>query len=153
MKNGMKYLGGVLLISLFFSCGSKQAPDTKIEITQECLHSDDTIKIVQLTAEYLEHLKEKEFEEAMQMLHVIRNDSVFSLTDIDMEKMRVQYETFPVLAYQIKRCFINGFHETEVAYSIEFFKRIENDNRPNTLNFRLNPQKINNVWYLSLVTR
>ena len=42
---------------------------------------------------------------------------------------------------------------TEVAYSIEFFKKQEDDERPNTLNFRLNPQKIDDVWYLSVLNR
>lgn len=152
MNNGMKYGGGLFLLLILFSCG-RQISKESMETEQECLAPGDTTRIVRLATEYLEHLKNKEFDEALNMLHVIRHDSVFGLDDVDIKKMKAQYETFPVLAYQINGCFIKGFHKTEVAYSIEFFKKEVEDKIPNTLNFRLNPQKINNIWYLSLVTR
>lgn len=153
MRNGIKYLGVILLISMTFSCVNKHGSEKKPELKQESLNSDDKIRIIQLTTDYLDHLKKKEFEEALQMLHIIRNDSVFSLTDTAMERMREQYANFPVLSYQIKNYHIRGIRDTEVAYTIEFFRSTEEDMIPNTINFRLNPQKINNVWYLSLVTR
>lgn len=87
------------------------------------------------------------------MLHHIQNDTVLALNDTEREQMELLYQRFPVLTYQIDGYHFNGIYDTEVVYSIEFFEKKAGDERHNTLNFRLNPQKIKNVWYLSMLNR
>lgn len=143
-----------LLCVLLVACKSnKKAGQQSVEENAPAFCKEDTSEIVRLTTEYLEHLKNKEFDLAEQMLYHIQNDTVSALTDDERKGLEQQYEMFPVFSYEITGYYIKDAHNTEVAYSIEFFKKQEDDERPNTLNFRLNPQKIDDVWYLSVLNR
>lgn len=149
MKNRMKYGGLMLLLYMLTACNhTKQKQDTK-----EIFCKEDTTEVVMLATEYLEHLKNKEFNEAIQMIYHIEGDSVLKLTTNEQEDLMKQYEYFPVLSYKIESIFLSGIHSTEIMYNIKFFEKQEGDERPNTLKFRLNPKRINNAWYLGVLNR
>ncbi len=74
----------------------------------------------------------------------MQNDSVKALSEQEQEDLKQQYHTFPVLSYKIEGITLNDERNTEVAYSVEFFKKqAGQEDFPNTMSFRLNPQKIN----------
>lgn len=150
----MKYWGFMILLCIVITACKNTKSEQYIEKdTDLTFCRKDTNEIVRLTITYLECLKNKEFDKAIQMLHNIQNDTVLALNDIEKEKMKQLYRLFPVLSYEIDGYYFNGTRNTEVAYSIEFFEKKEGDERPNTLNFRLNPQRIKDVWYLSMLNR
>lgn len=154
MKHIMKYWGFMTLLCIVIAACKKTKGEQYVgKDTDPIFCRKDTAEIVRLTTTYLEYLKNKEFDKAIQMLHHIQNDTVLALNETEREKMEQLYQLFPILSYEIDGYYFNGIHNTEVAYSIEFFEKKEGDKRPNTLNFRLNPQRIKDVWYLSILNR
>lgn len=156
MKQKMKYVGILFVLCVAFaSCQndkSKQKSE-QIEIAPTFC-KEDTIEVARLATEYLEHLKNKEFDLALQMLNHMRNDSILALSEEEKRDLQQQYQTFPVLAYKIEGISLNDEYTTEVMYSVEFFKKEPGQEEvPNTMKFRLNPQKINDIWYLGVLNR
>ncbi len=150
----MKYLGFMILLCIVITaCKGTKSEQYIGKDMDSTFCRKDTVEIIRLTTAYLESLKNKEFDRAIRMLHHIQNDTVLALNDTEREQMELLYQRFPVLTYQIDGYHFNGIYDTEVVYSIEFFEKKAGDERHNTLNFRLNPQKIKNVWYLSMLNR
>ena len=134
-------------------------------VTASCHHTEkkqdeksmfckkDTVEILRLTNGYMEQLKNKNFDEAIRMLRHIEGDSVSSLNPDERKDLILQYNCFPVLSYKMETLILRGLCDTEVAFKVEFFEKQEGDKIPNTLKIRLNPQKIKDVWYLSVLSR
>lgn len=154
MNQKIKYAGIYIILCVFaISCYNNKQETVKTENTP-VFCKKDTVEVTRLTTEYLEHLKNNEFDQAMQMLHYVRNDSVMELSDTEKGKLRKQYQTLPVLSYSLIGMKMNDPNTTEVIYSIEIFKKITGqENVPNTMNLRLNPQKVGDVWYLGVLNR
>lgn len=138
-----------LFFCLFVSCSHPKKSDT--QVPTYC--SKDTLEVVELTTEYLELLKNKEFDQAMQMLCHIEGDSVFSLTEKEKTELQNQYKLFPVLSYKIEDYTFTDIYHNEIVYSIEFFEKGTDDKLPNTMRFTLQPKRINAVWYLTVLNR
>lgn len=150
----MKYWEFMILLCIVTSaCKDTKSKQYMGENTVPAFCKKDTVEVIRLTTAYLEFLKNKEFDKAVRMLHHIQDDTVLALNDTERKQMEQLYQLFPVLSYQIDGYYFNGIYNTEVVYRIEFFEKEGGDERPNTLNFRLNPQKIKNVWYLSMLNR
>lgn len=149
----MKYWGLCFLLCMATSCqNTKSKQDNTSANMSPIFSKEDTIKVTRLATEYLEHLKKKEFDEAIQMLHNTQNDSILELSDQERKDMMQQHKTFPVLSYQIGSLIFNNIYDAEVRYCIEFFKKQEEQEEiPNTMNFRLNSRKIKDEWYLGVL--
>lgn len=154
MNQKIKYAGiFIILCVIAISCHHNRQESVKTETTP-VFCKKDTVEVTRLTTEYLEHLKNKEFDQAIQMLHHVSNDSVMELSDTEKGKLRKQYQALPVLSYTITGMKMNDPNTTEVMYSIEIFEKIAGqENVPNTMNLRLNPQKVGDVWYLGVLNR
>lgn len=152
----MKYWGLCFLLCIATSCQntkSKQGDDKSVN-TIPIFSKADTVEVIGLTTEYLEHLKNKEFSEAIQMLYHIENDSVLVLSEQEKKTLIQQYKTFPVLSYQIGNLIFNNIYDAEVRYCIEFFKKQKGQEEiPNTMSFRLSSQKIDDKWRLGVLNR
>lgn len=150
----MRYAGVLLMLCIAIaSCNSNKSKSEETQV-EPAFSKQDTADVARLATEYLEHLKNKEFDLALQMLRSMRNDSVFELSDAERNDLKMQYQTFPVLSYNIDGIAFDDKHRTEVIYSIEFFKREPGqEDMPNTMNFRLNPQKIDDVWCLGVLNK
>lgn len=153
----MKYTGILFILCMaFVSChnaGSKKEAGQQAEVIPTFCKAD-TADVERLANEYLEHLKKKEFDLALQMLYHMRNDSILELSNKEREDLKLQYKAFPVLSYRIEGIAFKDAYNTEVMYSIEFFKREPGqENIPNTMNFRLNPQKIGSTWRLGVLNK
>lgn len=113
----------------------------------------DTADVIHITTQYLEYLKNKEFDKAMDMLYHIEGDQASSLTEEEKTEMQKQYQLFPVLSYQITGYTFADPYNTEINYTITFFEKSEDSNIPNTMAFSLKPQRINAIWCLSILNR
>lgn len=141
------------LITLF-SCGgnnTKQGARETDTIPTFC--AGDTADVISITTQYLEYLKNKEFDKAMDMLYHIEGDQTFGLTEKEKTEMQKQYKLFPVLSYQIIGYTFTDPYNTEINYTITFFEKSDDSNIPNTMAFSLKPQRINAVWCLSILNR
>lgn len=150
----MKYWGLLcFLLCITTSCqNTKSKQDNTSADMSPIFSKEDTVKVAGLATEYLEHLKKKEFDEAIQMLHNIQNDSILELSEQEKKNLMQQYKTFPVLSYQIGNLIFNNIYDAEVRYCIEFFKKKDGQEEiPNTMNFRLNSQKIKDEWHLGVL--
>ncbi len=146
----MKNIIYVLFLSLLISCGQSTH---KVETTVERVTTQDSLEIAKLTREYLEHLKRQEFDAALSMLHEVKLDSAYALSEASSTKIRMQYQSFPVLSYHIDSYELKGVKNSEVQYSICFFEKEEGDTHSNTMRFHLNPRKVKGKWYLGLLNR
>jgi len=111
----------------------------------------DTAAIRTLTLDYLNKLYNKDFEGAVDMLATYKTDSISTLgrlTPEERQKMLAIVQMFPVTGYSIDEINIFSEDDTEVRYTIELFQREAGDDRPNTMQFQLNPRRFNGEWYL-----
>lgn len=142
-----------LFVSLFFvSCKTDKKNGANFEdivVPEFC--KADTTEVLNLVNKYLSHLKNKEFDEAFQMLYHISNDQVYNLTDSERKGIQQQYKLFPVYDYKILNCEFNNIHDTKVTYTIRFSNDTLNTSMPSTIKMCLQPQRINAVWYLGVL--
>lgn len=149
------YLLGIMAVISLFSCaGNKSSHDSKATAdTIPTFCAGDTADVIRITTQYLEHLKKKEFDEAMRMLYHIEGEHAYALTDQEKAELQKQYKLFPVLSYKINGYTFTDPYHTEINYTITFFERSGDNDIPNTMSFSLRPQRINAVWCLSLLNR
>ncbi len=141
-------IAGMSLFSGCTSCGKGEPEDNIHEITKA-----DTAEVLRLTEEYLNHVKNKEYDEAMVMLNDILNDSVRELSAKRDSAIRMQQQMFPVLNYELTDMkFINS-KRVRITYAIEFFEKDPESDIPNTVKLTFAPQRIAHTWYLELVER
>lgn len=158
MKQKMKdveFLFLLCLVMVACSNGKSKQGTKEVEDVSSIFCKEDTNTVVRLTTEYLDHLKKKEFEQALQMLHYAKSDSLSGISETERDDLTEQYSTFPVLSYEIKGVVFNpDLLNAEVMYTIEFFKlEPGQEGIPNTMNFRLNVQKMDDVWYLGVLNK
>lgn len=153
MELRLKYWGFILLLSMIVVACNNANRDYRVENKNAIFCKQDTIEVIKLTTTYLEHLKNRDFDKAIQMIYHIQNDTVSALTEEERKALEQQYTLFPVLSYKIDGYYFTDTRNTEIAYSIVFFEKQDGDNKPNTLKFRLNPQRVKDAWYLSILNR
>jgi len=113
----------------------------------------DTIEVLRLTADYLECLKNKEFDKATAMLHTIVSDSVKPLDPKVEQRIRALQNTFPVLSYRVVDMEFVNQNRVTVTYAIEFFEKDPHDSIQNTYRLTFAPQRINAKWFLELADK
>lgn len=144
----------IMLTAGLCSCvGNKSGRGSSVNDTIPTFCAGDTADVIRITTQYLEHLKNKEFDEAMRMLYHIEGEHAYALTGQEKAELQRQYQLFPVLSYQINDYTFSGPYDTEINYTITFFEKGEDTSLPNTMSFSLKPQRINAVWCLSILNR
>ncbi len=138
----------MFLFSGCSSCGTKRPKDTVPELTKA-----DTLEVIRLTEEYLDHVKNKEYDEAMAMLHDIVKNNPGELSPEKDSIIRKQQKMFPVLSYELTDMEFISSKNVKITYSIEFFEKDPEDKIPNTIRLTFAPQRIVHEWYLELDER
>ncbi len=115
--------------------------------------AEDTTEVLQLTQEYLDHVRDGEYDAATAMLHDILGDSVRCLSEEAEAGIREQQQTFPVLAYHLGDMEFNDNGRVWVSYDIEFFEKEPGSSIPNTIKLTFVPRRVNGQWYLELSER
>lgn len=113
----------------------------------------DTMEVLDLVEQYLDYVKNNEYDAALAMLNVIENDSVKPLDEKMKASIRMQQQVFPVLDYQVEEMEFVHEHSVRVTYAIEFLKKEPGSNIPNMMRLSFAPQRINATWYLELLDR
>ena len=74
----MKRISLILLLGILYLSSCTNQPKSETKVPTYC--DKDTLEVVELTTQYLNLLKEKKFDQAMQMLRHIEGDNVSELT-------------------------------------------------------------------------
>lgn len=147
-----------LTSALFSSCtgcsGNKDGNSAGDKTTAQQLFSKtDTAEVMSLTREFLDLLHNKQYEEAVNMLHVYENDSLKALSPTLRSTLIEQQQAFPVLDYSLVTFTFVDEHKVEVVYRIKFFEKPQGSDIPNTVDLHFAPLRINARWYLTLVDK
>lgn len=153
-----KFFIGCLLIAcaFFASCSSCSSSKERAVTTQDSVPTfckADTTEVLKMAETYLEHLKNKEFDAALDMLCTIENDSVKPLPEKERQTIVGQQNVFPVLDYKLESYKFQNENNVELTYTIEFFKKAEGEEIPNTIRITFAPERIGGVWYLTLMNK
>lgn len=144
----------IAAFSLFLgSCSGCSSDKEKASGTTPEFVKADTTEVLSLAGQYLDNVKNKDYDAAIAMLHVIENDSVKPLDEEVEREIRVQQQTFPVLDYHVEEMEFIDENNVRVTYAIEFFKKEPGSKMKNTIRLAFAPQRINAVWYLELLDR
>lgn len=158
MRSFIKITTFFCILTLLFSCKcSNNTTEAELDNVQAIVpkfDAQDSMVVSALATQYLDYLKNKQVDSALAMLSSFRNDSVLTLLDADRKDLLKQYAQFPVLSYQIGSIVFIDNNKSELHYCVEFFERKPGqEDYPNTMNFRLNPQKIDGVWHLGVLNK
>lgn len=128
----------------------KSEPASKPSIAMT-VDKRDTTKVLRLTEQFLEHLKANRIDSAMAMLHYLDTAmNVVPLPDELAAQQRMVFKRFPVLSYKIDAITFYSDKDSQVKYTIEFFKKEPGDPRPNTTSFFIKPVRVKQQWYLTM---
>ncbi|MBO5186509.1 MAG: hypothetical protein J6B91_05600 [Prevotella sp.] len=144
----------IAVFSLCFgSCSGCSSDKDKGTDTIPMFVKADTMEVLNLVEQYLDKVRNKEYDAAIAMLCVMENDSVKPLGEELEEEIRVQQQTFPVLDYHVEDMEFINENNVRVTYAIEFFKKEPDSKIKNTIRLSFAPQRINAVWHLELLDR
>ena len=146
-----------LPIALLCSCNGDSKKDSgnglvvNLEPTMT-LDSQDTIIVDQLSTEFVEHLKNKEYSEAISMLYYLDPDSAIVPLPRNLAIRQEQiFRVFPVLDYRCESIRFRTESDCQVKFVITFFQKTDpSDKRDNTTSLYLQPIRREGQWYLTI---
>lgn len=111
----------------------------------------DTTYVLDMVNEYMTHVQNKEYDEALSMLcEFYSEDSIFAISDEERERVTKLHKTFPVLKYTVTGMEFNAENDVTVTCAIEFFEKDPNDSIQNTIRLAFAPRRVNAEWMLTL---
>lgn len=150
------FLGCLLVACAFFASCSSCSNSKERAASQDTVPTfskADTTEVLKMAETYLEHLKNKEYDAAIDMLCTIENDSVKPLPEKERQTIVGQQNVFPVLSYKLDSYEFKDENNVELTYTIEFFKKAEGDDVPNTIRITFAPERIDGTWHLALMNK
>ena len=116
------------------------------------LDSQDTIIVRQMSTEFMDFLKAKDYRSALSMLYYLDPDSTIIPLPNNMAARQLQiFQIFPVLDYRCDGIQFRTESDCQVKYTITFFEKDgPEDTRNNTTAFFLQPVRYEGQWYLTV---
>lgn len=142
----------LVAVLCFVSCSKKtDRKDAVAGAPMMTLDGRDTTAVYGLTKQFLELLKAEKVDEAVSMLYFLDGEGqIVPLPDTLAERQRMVFRAFPVLNYKIDSIIFSTETDSQVKYTIEFFKKQPGDTRPNTTSFYIKPMRVKGQWYLTM---
>ncbi len=147
LRNWFFLFASITLVALS-SCTSKPSKVERFSIYK----AEDTTLVQNMVTAYLEQLKAKEYDHALDMLSEVKRDSVVSVSPLSEEsrkRMLGQFEMFPVLNYKLVSEDWSDPTHIIYTYDVEFFEKEPGSDLPNTVKLVLNPFRKDGYWYLT----
>ena len=129
----------------------KESPATEVTIRgpQMTLDSQDTLIVDQLSTEFIEHLKNNEYEDAIAMLYYLDPDSSIVPMPRNLAIRQEQiFRTFPVLDYHFESIRFRRETDCQVKFNITFSRNPEGQDY--TTSLYLQPIRRDGQWYLTV---
>ena len=152
MKKYLLYFSAVVLIgALVVSCGKKkvQTFDPFAEYADQ-FTKEDTAVVLALVNQFTEYLKQKDVQNATEMIYYLDKDSIKVLEGRD--KARQAKTLLYVIGchdYKLDRIIFRSDIDNEAKLDIILFEKPEGQNVPNKTSFYFRPVKFEGKWYLT----
>ena len=157
MKNILYIIFGLMAISIVSCQDSKKGEKDKIIVRDnprmdygmERTHQD-TVALMDLAKQYLEALKTKNIEGALDQLYEIENGVANPLSSERRNELRKAISAFPVESYSIDAVILYSDSDSEVRYTTKMFPDSVKSEMPGETKGSLHPFRVDSQWYLTI---
>lgn len=126
--------------------GKMQAESLNLSLSEE-----DTVNVVRLAGACMDSLKCGNLDAAVNMLHIVSNDALMPLSDEMVAKMRLKFQTFPVLDYKLQSLDFDMMKGNVVKYRVKFAEDEEGiSGRSLYTTFLFAPVRMDKEWFLTV---
>lgn len=116
----------------FISCSSdKKRAGVEFEEVQDQYNHDDTVLLLNTAETYMKVLQSGAIDSAVNMLHIVKNDSIQKISANDQKKIKNQFKAMPVLEYELERMEMKSKLNGIVTYRYKFMENPDPENDPN----------------------
>lgn len=148
----------LLLLSLVFvgcNSGSDKKSDSKklpiIRPAEIQLTMEDTTEVMNLVNQFMTLYQNQDLQSAAQMLYTVENGQPQPYTDDSSKEFINHFPFTKIFDYKVNGFTIRSEKDNEVTVKIQFDPSGDIASNKGVINFVLNPVKLNNHWYLTLM--
>ena len=147
----------LFLTVLLGACNSKDKPSNQEDDANLMpvfeFSSEDSLRVSELSDQYVACLNANDLETAADMLYTVRNDSVFPLTDEQKSSFMGAMSQLPKFGFQKKELILKTDLDNKVRIAVLMSESGSLEEEKATINLFVNPVKIDNQWYLTAYDR
>ena len=150
----------ILPMAMMMSCGGKSDGSQSETDSDSINHSRldeqmvrthaDTIACYELAKAYFRALQDKEFDKALDMLYSPKTDGLCNLSDEERHQLIIVYNSVPVYDYYVTDLKMFSEKDTEITVRVVMFSSKPGDDRPNYIDYKMCPLRIDGKWKLSV---
>ena len=145
----------VLALCMVSSCGKKKKTleDYREEYLTKpaiSLTQSDSMEVRSLVDNYLQLLRDNQFEDAVDMLYYMNGSKIIPMPDELKRTQLSMIKRFRGVKYELQRIVYSQEYDNIACYVVTLFEKKEGDPRPNTAQFFLKPVRIEGRWYLTM---
>ncbi len=151
MRHSYSYF--LLLITLFLlaSCHEKkvaEAPDLSLPVFE--FSNEDSLAISNLADQYMAYFKEGDYEGAIHLLNIVRNDSILPLPAEQAEGFKKAMSLLPIVDCSLKDLVLYSNRDNELRIALQISEDGDMQTGKGCINFFLNPVEKDGRWFLTL---
>ena len=124
--------------------------DSRTDLNMHRTH-EDTVAVMDLANTFLQTLKDKNVDGALDQLYEVENNEVKPLSAEQRSKLRNTFSAFPVEEYTIDAIVLFSDSDSEVRYTTKMFPDSIKSEMPGTTKGSLHPFRVNNQWVLTVL--
>lgn len=104
----------------FVSCSSdNKRKGVEFEEVEQYTH-EDTMLLINTTDMYMKVLQSGAIDSAVNMLHIVKNDSIQKISSNDQKKIKEQFKIMPVKEYELEKIDMHSKVNGTVSYRYKF---------------------------------
>lgn len=108
------------------SCSNDKKRNAELEEIPQ-FTKDDTLRILKASDQFMTKLNEGNVEGALDMLHELKHDSIVKISATERKQMIQQFNTMPVLSYEVERLEMKSSIFAVVTYKYKFMENPTED--------------------------
>lgn len=108
------------------SCSSDKRKVAELEEIPQYT-KDDTLRIFKATEDFMTKLQESNLNGAMDMLHKLHHDSIIPISAEERSEMIKQFNTMPVLSFEVERLEMKSPIYATISYKYKFMENPTDD--------------------------
>lgn len=149
----------ILLLIIAVLLGSCKGKDDKAPIDGYFMvtTSEDTVTVSQLAVDFMEKLKSKDINGALDMLYYLNEPAdslsqptITPLNDEQIVQQQLIFDCFPVLAYRIDNIIFRTETDCQVKCTFDFSQPDDGQGNPLSTSLYLQPMRLEGKWYLTV---
>lgn len=153
-----KFVLAFVLLSVVLLTGCKDKPrqsqqNEYLRPASMYYSHEDSANIRQMVNVYIENMKTKNFEANVDLLYFVRNDSAFNYTE-DMKRRYLEAcSQFNIYDCCLKSLILRSDKNNEANILVQIIKNGDLKKEVGVTTLSLNPVKIGDKWYLTLLDK